>query len=52
MEQKQIDIFNLYEDLRKYIGNDELDDLFYDASEWEVQLDIIKDMLKKLIGII
>lgn len=46
MEREQVDIFNLYEYLRKYIGSNELDDLFYDAPEGEVQLDIIKDMLK------
>lgn len=43
----QIDIFSLFEDLRKYIG-DEYDDLFYDAPEGDAQLCIIKEMLEKI----
>lgn len=43
----QIDIFALYEDLRKYIG-DEYDDLFYDAPEGDAQLCIVKEMLEKI----
>lgn len=38
-----INIFELYEDLKKYtIGQD---NLFYDAPEGEFQLDVIKAML-------
>ena len=42
-----IDIFNLYEDLKKYVSTD-LDDVFYDAPEGEAQLDILKDMLVEI----
>ena len=43
----KIDIFSLYEDLKKYIG-DEYDDLFYDAPEGDAQLCIVKEMLEKI----
>ena len=43
----QIDIFALFEDLRKYIGG-EYDDLFYDAPEGDAQLCIVKEMLEKI----
>ena len=43
----QIDIFALYEDLRKHIG-DEYDDMFYDAPEGDAQLCIVKEMLEKI----
>lgn len=45
---KNIDIFALYEDLKKYIGDD-YDDAFYDASEGTAQFDIVKRMLEILI---
>lgn len=47
----RIDIFALYEDLKKYIGDDEVDeydDLFYDAPEGDAQLCIVKEMLEKI----
>lgn len=40
-----IDIFALYEDLKKYIG-DEYDNLFYDAPEGDAQICIAKEMLQ------
>lgn len=43
----QIDISALYEDLKKYIG-DEYDDLFYDAPEGDAQICIVKEMLEKI----
>lgn len=43
----KIDIFALYEDLKKYVGN-EYDDMFYDADEGDAQLCIIKEMLEKI----
>lgn len=51
MSKKEIDIFALYEDLRKYFGNAN-DDLFYDAPEGEAQTDIIKEMLTELAELI
>lgn len=42
-----IDIFELYEDLKKYLG-DEHDDLFYDAPEGEAQIDIVVQMLEEI----
>lgn len=42
-----IDIIALYEDLKKYIG-DEYDDMFYDASEGDAQICIVKEMLEKI----
>lgn len=45
---ENIDIFALYEDLKKYVG-DEYDDAFYDATEGAAQFDIIKEMLERLI---
>ena len=47
----QIDIFALYEDLRRYIG-DEYDDLFYDAPEGDAQLCIVKAMLEKIADMV
>lgn len=47
----EIDIFSLYEDLRKYIG-DEYDDLFYDAPEGDAQLCIVEEMLGKVLDYI
>lgn len=46
----KIDIFSLYEDLKKYIGDEaeEYDDLFYDAPEGDAQLCIVKEMLEKI----
>ena len=46
-----IDIFALYEDLKKYIG-DSYDDAFYDAAEGAAQFDIVKEMLEQIIGVI
>lgn len=48
---KNIDIFALYEDLKKYIG-DEYDDAFYDAAEGAAQYDIIKEMLERIITVL
>lgn len=42
-----IDIFSLYEDLKKYTSLN-FDSIFYDAPEGEVQLDILKDMLMEI----
>ena len=42
-----IDISQLYEDLRKYIGG-EYDDLFYDAPEGDAQICIVKEILIKI----
>ena len=42
-----IDIFALYEDLKKYIGN-EYDNLFYDAPEGDAQICITKEMLQMI----
>lgn len=47
----KIDIFSLYDDLRKYFDADtvaEYDDLFYDAPEGDAQISIIKEMLEKI----
>jgi hypothetical protein len=43
----RVDIFELYEYLKKYFG-DEYDDVFYDSTEGEAQFDIINEMLEKL----
>lgn len=43
-----IDIFDLYEDLKKHVG-DEYDDAFYNATEGAAQFDIVKEMLEILI---
>lgn len=46
----RIDIFELYEDLRKYMDSkSEYDDLFYDAPEGEAQYDIVREMLDIVI---
>lgn len=48
-----MDIANLYEDLRKHIDEEkrnEYDDLFYDAPEGEVQIDIVKEILETIIA--
>lgn len=46
-----INVIDLYEDLRKYVSvTDELDEMFYDAPEGYVQLDIVKDMLADLMN--
>lgn len=42
-----IDIYNLYADLREYIG-DEYDDLFFNAPEGDAERCIIKEILKKI----
>lgn len=45
-----MDIGNLYEDLKKYLGEDEeRDDLFYDAPEGQAQIDIVQEMLEELL---
>ena len=44
---KNIDIYAIYEDLKKYVG-DEYDDAFYDAAEGEAQYDIIKELLERI----
>lgn len=41
----QIDIFLLFEDLRKHIGNG-YDELFYDAPEGDAQICIVKEILE------
>lgn len=46
-----IDIFNLYEDLKKYVSV-ESDDLFYDAPEGEVQVDMVKEMLNEILNLL
>lgn len=47
---KRIDIFELYEDLRKYIDNvEEYDDMFNDAPEGEVQYDVVREMLEIIL---
>ena len=43
-----MNIIELYEDLKKYTSND-MDDLFYDATEGEAQIDIVKDMLNDIL---
>jgi hypothetical protein len=43
----QIDIFSLFEDLRKHIG-DGYDEIFYDAPEGDAQLCIVKEMLEMI----
>lgn len=43
-----IDIFVLYEDLKKHIGDD-YDDAFYDAAEGAAQFDIVKEMCEKIM---
>lgn len=46
-----MDIFSLYENLKKYLGEDaERDDMFYDTPEGEAQLDIVKEMLKEILA--
>lgn len=44
----KIDIFALYEDLKKYVG-DEYDAVFYEAAEGSAQYDIVKEILERLI---
>lgn len=42
-----MDIISLYEDLKKYMKDEtQYNDLFYDAPEGEVQIDIVKEMLE------
>lgn len=43
-----IDIYSLYEDLKKYVDCD-YDDAFYEATEGAAQYDIVKEMLEKII---
>ena len=46
-----MDIIGLYEVLKKYISDEtRYDNLFYDAPEGEVQVDIVRDILKELLG--
>ena len=46
----KINIFDLYEDLKKHIDNaEEYDDMFYDAPEGEAQFDIVKEMLEIIL---
>ncbi len=46
----KIDVFTLYEDLKKHIENgSEYDDLFYEAPEGEAQIDIVKEMMKIIL---
>lgn len=45
----KIDIFALYEDLKKYVDID-YDDLFYDAPEGNAQLCILQEMLDSIIN--
>lgn len=48
--RKQMDIFSLYEDLKKHMENGEqYDELFYDAPEGEAQIDIVKEMLQSIL---
>ena len=45
-----MDIFSLYEDLKKHMENGEqYDELFYDAPEGEAQIDIVKEMLQSIL---
>lgn len=45
-----IDIFDLYENLKKYVDNSEgYDDIFYDSPEGEAQVDIVREMLEDII---
>lgn len=45
-----ISLFDLYEDLKKYVDNaEEYDDMFYDAPEGEAQVDIVREMLEKIM---
>lgn len=45
-----MNIIELYEDLKKYIEvEDEIDEMFCEAPEGEVQIDIVKDMLEEIL---
>lgn len=45
-----MDIGSLYEDLKKYVKTTKQDDdFFYDAPEGEVQIEIVKEMLKTIL---
>ena len=44
---KPINLFALYEDLKKYQDEDR-DDLFYDAPEGSAQIDILIEMLQEI----
>ena len=43
-----MDIISLYEDLKKYIICNGYDNLFYNAPEGEIQIDIVKEMLDEI----
>ena len=44
-----MDIIGLYEDLKKYTEDEsQYDDLFYEATEGEAQIDIVKEMLESI----
>lgn len=52
IHNENVNIIDLYEDLRKYIKRelrDEYDDMFYDAPEGEAQIDIVKEILENII---
>lgn len=45
-----MNIIDLYESLREYVPNVKYyDDLFYDAPEGEAQIDIVKEMMEKIM---
>ncbi len=45
-----MDIISLYEDLRKHIQDkSQYDDLFYEATEGDAQIDIVKEMLENIL---
>lgn len=48
-----MNIINMYEDLKKYIcENEERDDLFYDAPEGEAQVNIVREMLEEILHLL
>lgn len=47
-----MNIVEMYEDLKKYINTEKYDDMFYNATEGEIQKDIVKEILLKIVSLI
>lgn len=48
-----MDIIALYEDLRNHLENEEeFDDLFYNAPEGHAQVDIVIEMLNRILDML
>ena len=47
-----MNIVEIYEDLKKYVNTEKYDDMFYNAPEGEIQEDIVREILLKIISLI